>query len=86
MVMKETAMLSNIDPAAGLLDGKTIGVAGFGHLGSSVVSALLTRGFPRERLMISCGGSAKTRSRIREAGLEGRLAEPPGLLRRAPSS
>lgn len=76
-------MLSNIDPAAGLLDGKIIGVAGFGHLGSSVVSALLTRGFPRERLMISCGGSAKTLSRIREAGLEGRLAETPELLRRA---
>ena len=47
----------------GLLDGKTIGIAGFGHLGSSIAAALAANGFPKERLLISCGGSAATLAR-----------------------
>ncbi|MBQ9882651.1 MAG: NAD(P)-binding domain-containing protein [Synergistes sp.] len=54
---------------ADLLEEKKIGIAGFGHLGSSIVSALLAHGFPRDRLLISHGGSAGTLERIRAAGL-----------------
>ena len=53
----------------GLLDGKTIGIAGFGHLGSSIAAALAANGFPKERLLISCGGSAATLARAERMGL-----------------
>lgn len=66
-----------------ILEGKTIGVAGFGHLGSSIVSALLSRGFPRGRLLISYGGSAGTLERIRKAGLEDRVTDTADLMRQA---
>ena len=69
--------------AAETLEGKTLGVAGFGHLGSSIVSSLLAHGFPKERLLISCGGRAETRERARAAGLARCLTDTASLMRRA---
>ena len=61
----------------GLLDGKTIGIAGFGHLGSSIAAALAANGFPKERLLISCGGSAATLARAPRLGLAAGMTGPP---------
>lgn len=65
------------------LMGKTLGVAGFGHLGSSVVSSLLAHGFPKERLLISCGGRAETLERARAAGLARCMTKTAELMGRA---
>lgn len=69
--------------AAETLKGKTIGIAGFGHLGSSIVSALLAHGFPKERLLISCGGRGETLERLRAAGLGRCLTDNAALMSRA---
>ena len=69
--------------AAETLKGKTIGIAGFGHLGSSIVSALLAHGFPKERLLISCGGRGETLERLRAAGLASCLTDSAALMSRA---
>ena len=67
----------------GLLDGKTIGIAGFGHLGSSIAEALIANGFPRERLLISCGGSAATLERAGRMGLASCMTDTRTLASRA---
>ena len=67
----------------GLLDGKTIGIAGFGHLGSSIAEALVANGFPRERLLISCGGSAATLERAGRMGLASCMTDTRTLASRA---
>ncbi len=66
-----------------ILDGKTIGIAGFGHLGSSIAEALLAGGFPRERLLISCGGSAATLARAARMGLDASMTETRSLAARS---
>ena len=67
----------------GLLDGKTIGIAGFGHLGSSIAEALVANGFPRERLLISCGGSAASLARAGRMGLASCMTDTRTLASRA---
>ena len=67
----------------GLLDGKTIGIAGFGHLGSSIAAALAANGFPKERLLISCGGSAATLERAGRMGLASCMTDTRTLASRA---
>ena len=67
----------------GLLDGKTIGIAGFGHLGSSIAEALVANGFPKERLLISCGGSAATLERAGRMGLASCMTDTRTLASRA---
>ena len=67
----------------GLLDGKTIGIAGFGHLGSSIAEALVANGFPMERLLISCGGSAATLERAGRMGLASCMTDTRTLASRA---
>ena len=67
----------------GLLDGKTIGIAGFGHLGSSIAAALAANGFPKERLLISCGGSAATLARAERMGLASCMTDTRTLVSRA---
>ena len=67
----------------GLLDGKTIGIAGFGHLGSSIAAALVANGFPKERLLISCGGSAATLARAERMGLAASMTDTGTLAARA---
>ncbi len=67
----------------GLLDGKTIGIAGFGHLGSSIAAALAANGFPKERLLISCGGSTATLARAERMGLASCMTDTRTLVSRA---
>ena len=67
----------------GLLDGKTIGIAGFGHLGSSIAAALAANGFPKEQLLISCGGSAATLARAKRMGLASCMTDTRTLAERA---
>ena len=67
----------------GLLNGKTIGIAGFGHLGSSIAAALVANGFPKERLLISCGGSAATLARAERMGLAASMTDTGTLAARA---
>ncbi|OUO94338.1 NAD(P)-binding domain-containing protein [Cloacibacillus sp. An23] len=69
--------------AGNLLEGKTIGIAGFGHLGSSIAGALLANGFPKERLLVSCGGSAATLERAARMGLAGSMTDTLTLAARA---
>lgn len=45
------------------VQGLRIGIAGFGHLGSSLAAALVRNGFSTGDLLISYGGSAATRER-----------------------
>lgn len=68
---------------SGVLSEKIIGIAGFGHLGSSIAFALIAHGFPKERLMISCGGRDTTLARIRSAGLGDCIVDTASLVRRA---
>lgn len=49
--------------------GTTIGIAGFGHLGSSIARALINGGLMKKKLLLSCRGSEATLARAEEAGL-----------------
>lgn len=69
--------------AKNLLDGKIIGIAGFGHLGSSIAAALIANGFPKERLLLSCSGSAATVARAERMGLASSMTETRELAARA---
>lgn len=62
-------MTDTIYGAANLLSGKTIGMAGFGHLGSSIGRAFIANGMPPERIAISCAGSERTLAAARELGV-----------------
>lgn len=64
-----------------VLDNKIIGIAGFGHLGSSIALALAANGFPKEHILVSCGGSASTIERIKQEGFS--LAESAELFKKA---
>lgn len=58
-----------VESALDFLARSTIGIIGCGHLGRTLAEGLIDHGLPRERLMISYGGSASTLDRIRKAGL-----------------
>lgn len=47
----------------------TIGLIGCGHLGRTIAEELIGHGLPKEKLMISYGGSASTLESIKRAGL-----------------
>lgn len=51
-----------------IADG-TVGIIGCGHLGKTLAEAFIDHGLPREKLMVSYGGSPTTLKRIKEAGL-----------------
>jgi len=51
------------------LADKTIGIIGCGHLGRTLAAELVAHGLPKEKLLVSYGGSASTLERIRKAGL-----------------
>lgn len=57
------------------LVNETIGIIGAGHLGRTLAGALVDQGFSKERLMISYGGKPSTFESIKNAGLEGNIAE-----------
>lgn len=66
------------------LEGLHIGMAGFGHLGSSIAEAMLKNGLSAERLSISCAGRRSTIERARALGISvrptGELAERSDVL------
>ncbi|MDD4159544.1 MAG: NAD(P)-binding domain-containing protein [Synergistaceae bacterium] len=62
---------------------KTIGVVGFGHLGSSIVESMIRGGFPKENLMISFRGNPKTLARAVDMVVEECLAETVSLMKSA---
>lgn len=49
-----------------------VGIMGAGHLGSSLALAFLGRGLPREKLLLSTGGSLVSLARLQKAGLADR--------------
>lgn len=61
--------------ADNFLDGKIIGIAGFGHLGSSIAAALAANGCPKERLLLSCSGRAETFARAERMGFGSSMRE-----------
>lgn len=63
-----------------MLNDKTIGIIGFGHLGSSLALPLVDSGFAKERLMISYKGSKKTLARAKVLGLDTCLTDTKTLL------
>ena len=65
------------------MKNNTIGVVGFGHLGSSIVLSLLAGGFPKERLLISHRGSKKTLLHAAERGVSSCITDTGDLMSRA---
>lgn len=62
---------------------ETIGIIGAGHLGRTLAETLVMQRFPKERLMISFGGKPSTFESIKEAGLEGNIAENKEICQRS---
>ncbi|MEG1799386.1 MAG: NAD(P)-binding domain-containing protein [Synergistaceae bacterium] len=60
-----------------------IGVVGFGHLGSSIVKALLDGGFSKANLMISYRGSSSTYEKAVAMGVESSLRDTSSLMQSA---
>lgn len=58
-----------IESAFDSLANCTIGIIGCGHLGRTLANELVSHGLPKEKLMISYGGSASTLESIKRAGL-----------------
>lgn len=67
--------------SSSFLDGKTIGVVGFGHLGSSIARSLVANGISKDRVKISCRGSDASLARVRESGLDVCLTDTAELMR-----
>jgi pyrroline-5-carboxylate reductase len=61
----------------------TIGIIGCGHLGRTLAEELIVHGLPRERLMISYGGSASTLESIKQAGLLENISDNEEICRKA---
>lgn len=62
------------------LKDKTIGIVGLGHLGASLARPLANGGFAKERLLISCRGSAETVEKAKTMGLEKCLTDTETLM------
>jgi pyrroline-5-carboxylate reductase len=58
--MRDKVYFSPIMVIMCFLADETIGIIGCGHLGRTLAEELIDHGLPRERLMISYGGSAST--------------------------
>jgi pyrroline-5-carboxylate reductase len=70
-------MIADLD----FLMDDTIGIIGCGHMGRALAGELLARGFPQERLEVSCGKSASSLESIKRAGLWNCLAENEEICR-----
>lgn len=57
----------------------SVGIAGYGNLGSSIARGLLRGGFPKERLLVSCAGGEASRARASRDGLADRLTDTASL-------
>jgi pyrroline-5-carboxylate reductase len=62
---------------------RIIGIIGCGHLGRSLAKGILGSGFPKERLIVSYGGSPTTLQEISQAGLHENLSDNREICRRA---
>ena len=60
-----------------------IGVVGLGHLGSSIVEALLNGGVSQEKLMVSFKGSKSTLKRAQKMGIASCLTDTKKLMSKA---
>jgi pyrroline-5-carboxylate reductase len=60
-----------------------IGIIGCGHLGRTLAEELLARGFPKEHLLISYGGSASTLEDLKVAGLLENISTNQGICSRS---
>ncbi len=61
----------------------TIGIIGCGHLGRTLAADLIAHGFPKEKLMVSYGGSASTLEHIRKAGLRENVSDNVEICRKS---
>ncbi|HSD57178.1 MAG TPA: NAD(P)-binding domain-containing protein, partial [Methanotrichaceae archaeon] len=72
-----------IESALDFLACSTIGIIGCGHLGRTLAEELIDHGLPRERLMISYGGSASTLESIKRAGLLENISDNEEICRKS---
>jgi pyrroline-5-carboxylate reductase len=72
-----------IESAPDFLARGTIGIIGCGHLGRTLAEELIDHGLPRERLMISYGGSASTLESIKRAGLLENVSDNAEICRKS---
>lgn len=62
---------------------ETIGIIGCGHLGRTLAREIIGHGFPKEKLIISYGGSASTLERIKRARLLENIRDNAEICRRS---
>jgi pyrroline-5-carboxylate reductase len=65
------------------LSEEIIGIIGCGHLGRTLAEELLARGFPKENLLVSYGGSASTLEGLKVAGLLENISTNQGICSRS---
>lgn len=65
------------------LANETIGIIGCGHLGRTLAEELIAHGLPRERLIVSYGGSASTLENIKRAGLLENISDNEEICRKS---
>ncbi len=65
------------------LADETIGIIGCGHLGRTLAAELVAHGFPKEKLLVSYGGSASTLERIRNACLLENVSDNAEICRKS---
>ncbi|MDD1731250.1 MAG: pyrroline-5-carboxylate reductase, partial [Methanosaeta sp. NSM2] len=73
---------NNLEKRLDFLAKETIGVIGCGHLGKTIASELVRRGFPAHCLMLSRGRSHESMQGIIDAGLEGCLSDNQDICRK----
>lgn len=72
-----------IESAPSSLANCTVGIIGCGHLGRTLAKELINHGLPKEKLMISYGGSASTLESIKQAGLLRNISDNEEICRRS---
>jgi pyrroline-5-carboxylate reductase len=65
------------------LANDTIGIIGYGHLGRTIAEKLLEHGFPKNKLMLSYGGSSITFRKIKMAGLLENISDNKEVCRKS---
>ena len=73
---------NNLAKRLDFLAHEAIGVIGCGHLGKTIASELVRRGFPAQCLMLSRGRSHGSMQGIIDAGLEGCLSDNQDICRK----
>lgn len=60
-----------------------VGIVGCGHLGQGIARALIAAGLPASSLLVSFGGSARTRERLTTLGLADSIRDTSQVMREA---